>query len=440
MKKFFIILLMLFTVISIALAQPAMIDKGNVESLTQVDTLSTCQETRDDLYVEILTDPNCTEPGNYHFPNDSSLLCPLGWQCFKTNYDDGTYWHTWGTSAEIDNYGTYGPHSSFFFILLDTSCYIKVTVTDDDGNTGTDSIYFNIYNFTLPDDFEMEIVEVNNKLNAKISFTPRYDLFYFQAWTSQDNITHTPGVFPSNEGWIFSIGDQLYPNNYVEYTLHEYDYNENTTWNILTQIFDTCDVVNDVLPGMYLSTENSNDNHYLKFKTSIQSGDHDEYVYTIFTVDSNGIRYPFIINDEQVILPSNTVNYELPAPHEHPYYQCAVAGVTDNGDYKILSYSNKVANPWNSTVKVGEYEVFSFQVYPNPTKGMITVEACHGASLQGEMEYRITNVMGQTLMTGQITCRDAARHVSTTTIDVSGLPQGMYFISIGDTVRKIVVD
>ena len=95
MKKLFIILHLLFTVISIALAQPA-----------------TAQ--RDNLYVEILTDPNCTEPGNYHFPNDSSLLCPLGWQCFKTNYDDGTYWHTWETSLGHDDYTIFGQDNRFF--------------------------------------------------------------------------------------------------------------------------------------------------------------------------------------------------------------------------------------------------------------------------------------------------------------------------------------
>ena len=47
-------------------------------------------------------------------------------------------------------------------------------------------------------------------------------------------------------------------------------------------------------------------------------------------------------------------------------------------------------------------------------------------------EYRITNLMGQTLMTGNITS-DSQQ------IDVSNLPQGMYFITIGDTMQKFVV-
>lgn len=436
MKKFFIILHLLFTVISITLAQPAKIDKGNVNNLTQVDTLSACQEVRDDLHVEILATDDPYNIGGYHFPNDSSLLCPMGWMYFVTNYNDGTYWHTWETSLGPDEYVAFGPNDSFFFILLNSSCYIKVTVTDDDGNTGTDSIYFNIYNFTLPDDFEMEIVEVNNEFNARISFTPGYDLWFFQAWLSQDSLNFVP----YGEGWEHPGSEPLYPNNYFEYIFYNYDFNENSTWNIAARLYDSCGNNHaNVLPGMYLSTESSNDNHFLKFKTSLQSGNHDEYVYTIFTVDSNGIRYPFIVDDEQIILPSNTINYELPAPHEHPYYQCAVVSVTDDGNYKILSYSNKIANPWNSIVNVGEYGVPDFRIYPNPAKGLVTVETIHAQSPQGQMEYRLTNAMGQTLMTGQIAGRDGACTVSTT-IDVSRLPQGLYFISIGGAIRKVVVE
>ena len=72
-----------------------------------------------------------------------------------------------------------------------------------------------------------------------------------------------------------------------------------------------------------------------------------------------------------------------------------------------------------------------FNIYPNPTNGVLVVETCHGASLPTQT-YRITNLMGQTLMTGQITAE-------TQQIDVSGLPQGMYFITVGEGTRKFVV-
>ena len=72
-----------------------------------------------------------------------------------------------------------------------------------------------------------------------------------------------------------------------------------------------------------------------------------------------------------------------------------------------------------------------FNVYPNPTNDILVVETqCLASQLA---EYRITNLMGQTLMTGQITAE-------TQRIDVSKLSAGMYFISVGDVTRRFVVN
>ena len=71
-------------------------------------------------------------------------------------------------------------------------------------------------------------------------------------------------------------------------------------------------------------------------------------------------------------------------------------------------------------------------VYPNPTHSVLIVETCHGASLQTPT-YRIINLMGQTLMTGTLTAE-------TQQIDVTSLPEGMYFISVGDVTRKFIVN
>ena len=73
----------------------------------------------------------------------------------------------------------------------------------------------------------------------------------------------------------------------------------------------------------------------------------------------------------------------------------------------------------------------TFVVYPNPTHGILFVETCHGASLPSQT-YHITNLMGQTVLTGNITAENQQ-------INVSDLPQGMYFISVGDETRKFVV-
>ena len=71
-------------------------------------------------------------------------------------------------------------------------------------------------------------------------------------------------------------------------------------------------------------------------------------------------------------------------------------------------------------------------VYPNPTHGILFVETRHGTSLPDETKYHITNTMGQILMMGQVTAE-------TQQIDVSNLPQGMYFIAIDGVTQIFVV-
>ena len=71
-----------------------------------------------------------------------------------------------------------------------------------------------------------------------------------------------------------------------------------------------------------------------------------------------------------------------------------------------------------------------FTVYPNPTNDVLTIH--HSAFRIHHSAFRITNLMGQTIISGNITNE-------TQQIDVSTLPQGMYFISVGDVTRKFVV-
>ena len=70
-------------------------------------------------------------------------------------------------------------------------------------------------------------------------------------------------------------------------------------------------------------------------------------------------------------------------------------------------------------------------VYPNPTDGVLFVQTLRATSLPNQT-YRITNLMGQTLLTGQIMAE-------TQQIDVAALPEGVYFITVGETTRKFVV-
>lgn len=71
-----------------------------------------------------------------------------------------------------------------------------------------------------------------------------------------------------------------------------------------------------------------------------------------------------------------------------------------------------------------------FQIYPNPTDGLVYIETVCALSQQ---EYCVTNVLGQTVLTGKI-------YSSSQQIDVSSLPQGMYFFVIGSKTIKFVVN
>ena len=80
---------------------------------------------------------------------------------------------------------------------------------------------------------------------------------------------------------------------------------------------------------------------------------------------------------------------------------------------------------------VGENTENQFNIYPTPPHDILFVETRLIASLPAA--YRITNLMGQTIMAGQITAE-------TQQIDVATLPKGMYFIIVGDETRKFVVN
>ena len=73
----------------------------------------------------------------------------------------------------------------------------------------------------------------------------------------------------------------------------------------------------------------------------------------------------------------------------------------------------------------------TFTVYPNPSNGILFVQTLRATSLP-DQTYRITNPIGQTLLTGQITGQ-------TQQIDVSNLPKGMYFITFAGETQKFVV-
>ena len=81
---------------------------------------------------------------------------------------------------------------------------------------------------------------------------------------------------------------------------------------------------------------------------------------------------------------------------------------------------------------VKECPVTNLMVYPNPTNSILFVETRRATSLQKATEYRITNLMGQTLKSGNLTgdCQQ---------LDVTALPAGMYLLTIDGTTVKFIV-
>ena len=65
-------------------------------------------------------------------------------------------------------------------------------------------------------------------------------------------------------------------------------------------------------------------------------------------------------------------------------------------------------------------------MYPNPTDGTLSVKTWYDTD--DLSTYRIINLMGQTLMTGEVT----------QTIDVAALPTGIYVIQVNGMTRKFV--
>ena len=72
----------------------------------------------------------------------------------------------------------------------------------------------------------------------------------------------------------------------------------------------------------------------------------------------------------------------------------------------------------------------TFTVYPNPTNGIIAIQ--HSSFSIHHSEFQIANLMGQTVLSGNINAENQQ-------IDVSSLPQGMYFITFAGETRKFVV-
>ena len=376
MRKFYTILLTLFTVTSVAMAQPAMTGKGYIDnSSTEVDTLCQNEGSRDILDVEIIG------PGGESFQHplhpENGLLCPFtSWVLTRQQYSA----YHWESNFDIISGNPDGPEVRYSFTKPG---FVKVTVWDDNGNYGTDSIQFNM----------KELRQLENFLGGE-SYGQTFSL--------------TAGL------WTYKDQDAYYDEDNL-WVYHEY-------------LYDTCSnsMLHTLIPGILLNTREESGEWYLDMKTLLQGDNgyyHDMYgadfVYFIFTVDENGNRHHFIDEyGEPVILPKDIVSWHIPGQHTDKHYQVGVAQIKDS--YELLSLSPKVENPLLEPTGIEE-DSQAFMVYPNPAQDRFTVE--------GTGKLMISNMFGQTILNKEIDGK--------TTIE---LPQGLYFVKLGGETRKIVVE
>ena len=96
----------------------------------------------------------------------------------------------------------------------------------------------------------------------------------------------------------------------------------------------------------------------------------------------------------------------------------------------VYSEIHGVGEDGPSTPSTGSGTEGTLEVYPNPANGILFVET-HGRASLSNQTYHITNLLGQTLLQGNITAENQQ-------IDISSLPAGMYFISMdGQTVKFV---
>ena len=113
------------------------------------------------------------------------------------------------------------------------------------------------------------------------------------------------------------------------------------------------------------------------------------------------------------------------APEGYVYYKVEIPLSTPCETTYSAIKSNVATNNPNVIIQP---EVSKLTVYPNPTNGELQVT---GYELQVGNDYRIFNVMGQMVMNGKLADETA-------TINVGSLPNGIYYLRIGNAVTKIV--
>ena len=209
-----------------------------------------------------------------------------------------------------------------------------------------------------------------------------------------------------------------------------------TGYQLLTKTYSNPDVL-FVDPVANLGGVGSwnNNSQFARFHTQSTRRYSDE----CFSSGGLDDRFDFILMSDEIYMGFNRIKYV-----NNSFY--AVGNDGNHFDQSIDQNGNSAVSPivaealFNcsdhlpvtlqmtvySQLDVEENEAAGFELYPNPTDGTLFVKTWYDTD--DLSTYRIINLMGQTLMTGEVT----------QTIDVAGLPTGIYVIQVNGMTRKFV--
>ena len=163
-----------------------------------------------------------------------------------------------------------------------------------------------------------------------------------------------------------------------------------------------------------------------------------DYYYTLFY--PHGMLYAVYKNTETILeLPSNQAGVQRICSDLDDVYM--VGTLQGQGciwkNFEVYLQPNNCYCICDMVVSyagesIDETDNNGFTVYPNPANNILFVQTLRATSLPAET-YRITNPQGQTLLKGSIIA-DCQQ------INIESLPVGMYFITMGETTWKFVVE
>ena len=141
---------------------------------------------------------------------------------------------------------------------------------------------------------------------------------------------------------------------------------------------------------------------------------------TSTVVQGNAIFYQWLYEGESIEGANSTVHYA----QEVGNYQVYIENPNGCGAYSDVVFLNAVG--------IKDFDVASFNLYPNPVSSVLTVRM---SQLSSVASLAITDVLGQEIHSIEIDTRNVSEEYK---MDLSSIPNGMYFVVVESDAKQIV--